>query len=184
MTETHRKRDPNPQWNPHAAFAAWAVPGMGHLLLGQRKRGAILLVTIAALWLMGLLLGGIGAVNRKPLDTETRVSWWFYCQSGNVAHIFADQALHRFFLKDGAPTLSAPAFEPSLGKLNEQGVLYTSLAGLLNIMAILDVIYCDPKHRAALDRSRSPKASQEADPEGANQEAAGAKAAAIERVKA
>jgi hypothetical protein len=164
LTETQQKRDPKPQWNLHAGFAAWALPGLGHLLLGQRKRGVIIMVTILTLWSMGLLLGGIGAVDRKPMtDGKTPLSWWFFCQSGNAANVIADQVLQRFFLHTGQPTLDNPVFEPSQGKLNEQGVLYTSLAGLLNILAILDVIYCDPKYRAALDQPKTPKPSQDAE---------------------
>ena len=35
-------------------------------------------------------------------------------------------------------------FEPSYGHMNEQGILYTSLAGLLNLLAMIDVLYRDP----------------------------------------
>ena len=45
-----------------------------------------------------------------------------------------------------------PPFEPAFGKTGEQGVLYTSLAGLLNLLAIMDVLYCDPEAR----RRRTP----------------------------
>jgi len=39
-----------------------------------------------------------------------------------------------------------PAYEPSFGHIKEQGVLYTALAGLLNLLAILDVAYREPCH--------------------------------------
>ncbi|MCW5853712.1 MAG: hypothetical protein KIT87_26835, partial [Anaerolineae bacterium] len=52
-------------------------------------------------------------------------------------------------------------YQPSFAHVNEQGVLYTALAGLINLLAILDVIYKDPKKladRIALDRAAaSPK---------------------------
>ena len=44
-------------------------------------------------------------------------------------------------------TTPRPTYEPSFGRVNEQGVLYTALAGLLNLLAILDVVYQDPRLR-------------------------------------
>ena len=38
--------------------AAWAVPGLGHLWLGRRQKGAIFLVALMAMFLLGLLLKG------------------------------------------------------------------------------------------------------------------------------
>jgi hypothetical protein len=39
-------------------LAAWAVPGAGHLWLGRRQKGLVLLVALSLMFLIGLLLHG------------------------------------------------------------------------------------------------------------------------------
>jgi hypothetical protein len=41
-----------------ASVLAWAVPGAGHLLLGRRQKGVTFLVTLSAMFAIGLLLSG------------------------------------------------------------------------------------------------------------------------------
>ena len=50
---------PTPRWRPGAAALAWLLPGLGHLALGERQRGLVLLVAISALYSAGLLIGSI-----------------------------------------------------------------------------------------------------------------------------
>ncbi len=57
-----------------ALVLAWVVPGLGHLLIGQKARGAIFLVTIHGLFGLGLLIGGIRVIN--PPDQAI----WTYTQ--------------------------------------------------------------------------------------------------------
>ena len=51
------------QWNPAAAFFTWLLPGLGHWMLGHRRRAVILGGAILLLWLGGLLIGGIGVID-------------------------------------------------------------------------------------------------------------------------
>jgi len=44
---------------PMVCLFAWLMPGGGYLLIGQRARGATVAVTIIALFLAGILVGGI-----------------------------------------------------------------------------------------------------------------------------
>jgi hypothetical protein len=46
-----------------ALVLAWAVPGLGHLLIGQKVRGVIFMLAIHGLFAAGLLLAGIRAIN-------------------------------------------------------------------------------------------------------------------------
>lgn len=142
-----------PQWNPLEALASWAIPGLGHILLGQRRRGLIIGLTILALWLSGILVGGIYVVDRQaqadPLDQSSRagLNLWFLGQAFVGPSLVVDWTRARLpvaGLTDSNPPL---AVAPSFGRAHEQGTLFTALAGLLNLLAILDVIYCDPKAR-------------------------------------
>lgn len=127
----------SPRWNFAAAFAGWLLPGLGHFLIGQPRRGVVLGVTIGTLWLSGLLIGGISIVDRRDHPA------WFLGQM-LIAPSFAADAYRdrlvrefdgRFIPQDNPP------FEPAYGRAHEQGTLYTSLAGLLNLLAIIDLLY-------------------------------------------
>lgn len=39
-------------------LAAWAIPGAGHLWLGRRQKGLVLIVALPAMFLIGLFLQG------------------------------------------------------------------------------------------------------------------------------
>lgn len=124
---------------PLVAAAAWVVPGLGHVLIGQHRRGVIVGVTLLSLFVGGLLVGGIDVVDRRQ-DTL-----WFVGQSliGPLA-LVVDQA-HAYFDAAGPPSppqagRPLPAYEVSVGRVNELGTLYCTLAGVLNLLVILDVI--------------------------------------------
>ncbi len=137
-----------PRWHVPEAVAAWTVPGLGHWLLGQKTRGVILGSSIGLLWLMGILIGGISVCDRKE------VKLWFLGQALVAPTLGVDYYQQR--LKQ-PPTHHPPKpdrphlYEPSYGRMNEQGVLYVALAGLLNLYVMIDVIYCDPSARLAAD---------------------------------
>ena len=46
-----------------ALVLAWLVPGLGHMLIGQRARGLIFFATLHLLFAGGMLIGGIRAIN-------------------------------------------------------------------------------------------------------------------------
>jgi hypothetical protein len=124
---------------PLVAAAAWVVPGLGHVLIGQHRRGVIVGVTLLSLFVAGLLVGGIDVVDRRQ-DTL-----WFVGQAliGPLA-LVVDQT-HAYFDADGSPAppqpgQSMPVYQVSVGRVNELGTLYCTLAGVLNLLVILDVI--------------------------------------------
>ncbi len=177
---------PKPQWNPHAAAVGWLIPGLGHVILGQRRRGIILGASILCLWLAGILIGGVSVIDRfdrvEPGNDDApdkpTASWWFYGQAmiapSLAVDYFREKMLKSHFsekgygevqygsrhpyrgnprralVPQGNPSDLAPPYEPSFGKVAEQGTLYTALAGMLNLLAMIDVLYCDPHRRKAM----------------------------------
>lgn len=137
------------QWHVSAAVATWLVPGLGHYLLGQRRRGIILAVSISLLWLGGLAIGGISSVDRTAHPA------WFLGQM-LVAPSVVVEYYHtrlRSAGRDEPVPGESPAYAPSFARTNEQGVLYTAVAGMLNLLAIIDVLYRDPRdprHRGGM----------------------------------
>lgn len=133
------------QLDPLAAILAWIVPGLGHIFIGERRRGLILMAGIHLMMATGLLIGGIDVVDRK----EDR--WWYlgemmagpipvlvdrYHQSLKVEQ--RHPRTGRVILAAPSPQES-PAYEPSLARVNELGTLFVTLAGMLNLMCIIDV---------------------------------------------
>lgn len=169
------------------AVAAWLLPGLGYVLIGQRSRGITVGLTVIVLFVAGLLIGGVRVLevpgygphgqpvlayrirqvdprtgedldfayqftedkfsdsgNRRlegeaifthPIE-EIRAKPWSIAQIitgpvGIIAGVGAVAASRR-----GEDDL--PIGARSHSRLNEIGVLYTAIAGMLNLLAIID----------------------------------------------
>lgn len=141
------KDAPPPVWNIPAAVAAWLVPGLGHLLAGHTQRGAILLFCISGLWLVGLLVGGISVVDNRSVDNSLRP--WYLGQALIAPSIAVEYTHDRLRAQtegdDPSPYGESIPFQPAYGRAAEIGTLYTALAGLLNLLAIIDIAYREPR---------------------------------------
>ena len=133
---------------PIAAVLGWLVPGAGHLLLGYRTHAAIGFVVITATFWSGVAIGsvqGTVAPNSRKL--------WFMAQLGSGGNALAATALHRF--------ADRPSFESTKQSTAahwlsaEVGVHYTGVAGLLNLLLIIDaIVRADPSYRSRHSRRR------------------------------
>ena len=142
-----RHSKPMAQWNIYPALFAWVVPGLGHWFLGQRSRAVILAASITLLWTAGLLIGGISVIDWR----EHRA--WFFGQMMIAPSIAVGYATTQ--VKRAQMVTEDPLYEPSFARVNEQGILFTALAGLLNLLAIIDIAY-RPQHRKRTDPGRFP----------------------------
>ena len=154
---TRADDETSPRWHVTAAVAAWLLPGLGHYLLGHRTRGIILAVAIGLLWLAGLFIGGIGVFDRSQMQNNI-------VQIGQI--FVAPSLVAAYYQNEWEPAAGFdlvgpddnPPYEPSFARTNEQGVLYTALAGMLNLLAAIDVLYRDPRD----PRSRHPDHAESA----------------------
>ncbi|MFK7788037.1 MAG: DUF6677 family protein [Phycisphaeraceae bacterium] len=138
---------PPPVWNLPAAVAAWLVPGLGHILAGHAKRGAILMICIGGLWLVGLLVGGISVVHARSADGALRP--WYLGQALIAPSIAVEYTHDKLRARnegvDPSPSDLSIPYQPAYGRAAEIGTLYTALAGLLNLLAIIDIAYREPR---------------------------------------
>jgi uncharacterized membrane protein len=107
------------------AILAWIVPGAGHYMIKEKKRSIIIFVTIVIIFLIGLYIGSIGVIN--PVDSKA----WYLAQIMNSPIVAAL----------GHLTSSAPQKYRVFGRPNEIGQYYTSIAGLLNLLCIINAVY-------------------------------------------
>lgn len=112
---------------PFVGILAWLVPGLGHWYLGHRNRAIVFLVTITLTFWTGIAIGGV----RSTVDTNKR-KLWFMAQIGTGGNALGALAFRRAVAASAAP--DGPYIS------SEVGVHYTGVAGLLNVLVILDAI--------------------------------------------
>jgi len=165
------------------AIASWLLPGAGYWLVGQRDRALTVGITVLALFVLGLLIGGVRLIDvpgygdhGKPLMVVTqgsneqvtenpppdaRAGWVMAVhpldEIRNKPWAIAQVMLGPVALAAGAGSVIAS--HPSGSRLaigarshsrtNELGTLYTAVAGMLNLLAIID-----SAHRASRGEGR------------------------------
>jgi hypothetical protein len=101
---------------------AWAIPGAGHLWLGRRQKGAIFLITLPLMFVMGLALHG----RLFPFElTQPLVALAAFADIGaGVPYILAKVA------GAGEGRVIAMTYE--------YGNAFLIVAGLMNMLVVLD----------------------------------------------
>ncbi len=113
-------------------MAAWLVPGLGHLMYGKKQLGTILLVLIAGIFVVGLVMSDFSAVSRdlNPYSFFAQIG----IGGGTLPLLWLDPG-SKFVLSGHAQTetFSTVPF------MTDTGVLFCNIAGLLNILVVLDI---------------------------------------------
>ncbi len=99
----------------------WLIPGAGHFLVGQRKRGLILGALVLFTFLAGMVLADFR--NISPFD---RHPIWA------VAHLFGG------LISTVAAFLTRHLYIERINPLYDVGCLYSGVAALLNIIVVVD----------------------------------------------
>ena len=104
-------------------LAGWLIPGAGHFIIKERARAIIIFTAIVLTFALGLYVGSIAVVN--PVTGKLAY----------VAQIMNSPAVAAIgrITKEGQYTV--------FGKPNEIGQIYTSIAGLLNLLCIVNAVY-------------------------------------------
>ena len=115
-----------------AGLLSWLVPGLGHIFIGDRKRGIVCMAAIVLTFWTGVAIGSV----RGTVDPHER-SLWFAAQLGAGVNVGLAYAIRQAFITppDGKSSLATPSWVSA-----EIGVHYTGVAGLLNVLVILDAM--------------------------------------------
>lgn len=146
--------DDAPTFSPLGLLGACLLPGLGHALTGERSRGLCIGAGVLGLFFTGLLVGGIDTIDSK----EDRI--WFIGQAlvgplpFGIDHIHQTQfkvidptskQLRSAYPNEGRDPVThlavaggTPPNTKSISKMNELGTLFSTVAGMINFIVILD----------------------------------------------
>jgi hypothetical protein len=114
------------KWAPAVALA-WLVPGGGHFLLKRPGRGGLLMASVAAMFLLGLMMRG-ALFQPQTGDLLTTV---IYC-GGFLGNLLSGiPYLFTVWLGYAQPDVAGP--------VHDYGSKFLVGAGLLNLLAMVDV---------------------------------------------
>lgn len=105
-------------------LAAWAIPGAGHLLIRENKRAGIICLTVGGLFVAGLCIGSLAVL--EPVQT----AWYIFV--GQMLTTPAVGMLTDYAQKGDYSVAGRPA---------DIGLIYTIIAGLLNLLCISNAVY-------------------------------------------
>jgi hypothetical protein len=136
MAKEKEQRQPVPPiatWLPAVALG-WLVPGGGHFLLKRSGRGALLLVSITAMFLMGLMMRGalFEPQTGDLLTTLINVGGFLGNLCAGVLYMLA-----RMFGYVSAD-VAGPDFLVHTPPVHDYGTKFLVTAGLLNLLAMVD----------------------------------------------
>lgn len=129
---------------PVTGLLTWILPGLGHLYLGQRVRGWVLMMTMTLTFWTGIAVGGVhGTIDPKGHTL------WFMAQLCNGGHTAAALFLRAVTTskadveaRAARPADDSRPMTPYYGPWMavELGTVYTAVVGLLNLLVISDVM--------------------------------------------
>ncbi|HWB55198.1 MAG TPA: DUF6677 family protein [Tepidisphaeraceae bacterium] len=134
-------------------FVSWLFPGAGYWLMGQRGRAAVVGTSILILFLGGVLLAGIRVIDVPGYNDHGEKAMVDHTQDWMLtSHPFAaifDKPWYVGQILAGPVTLicSKISIDAAQGenpypkvkaRIGEIGTLYTAIAGMLNLLAMID----------------------------------------------
>lgn len=139
---------------PLIAFLGWLLPGLGYWLMGMKKRALLSGVTIIVLFGLGLLISGVRCIDVPGYDPAgnviKRTTKPLILESPFKAVL--DKPWYIPQIMAGPLTIASSAwsvkvaadYPKATARMYDIGTLYTAIAGMLNLLVIIDAA-----HRAA-----------------------------------
>jgi TM2 domain-containing membrane protein YozV len=136
MAKEKEQRQPMPPlsaWAPAVALG-WLIPGGGHFLLKRNGRGALLLVSITAMFLLGLMMRGslFEPQSGDLLTTLINTGGFIGDLCAGALYLLA-----RMFGYNYAD-VPGPDFLIHTAPVHDYGTKFLVAAGLLNLLAMVD----------------------------------------------
>jgi hypothetical protein len=141
--------------SPVVALAGWLVPGLGYWLIGERWRGVVAGVTIVLMFLAGVLIAGVRVIDVPGYRSDGSKA--YVSVRGARAWALRANFLGTLMQKPwaipqsmaGLPALAggvvsvsvSDRFDRTRARVGEIGTLYTAVAGMLNLVVLIDATH-------------------------------------------
>ena len=130
---------------PTAAFLSWLMPGLGHWWIGEKARGVILFVVITVTFWSGIAVGGVRTViaprENGPwiaaqvcMGPQSLIAW------KSAENLRLNEAVSAQRVEEGIDSPDALVSYRAPWPSGDIGVVYAGIAGLLNLLVMLDVL--------------------------------------------
>lgn len=162
---------------PVVAGLSWLVPGLGYWLIGQRRRAMLAGLSIVLLFILGLLISGVRCIDvpgygangdllytrqaggqSKPLVLSAPFKAvldkpWY------IPQIMAGPlTIGSSFWSVGVASVrdsnGGQAYPKATARMYDIGTLYTAIAGMLNLLVIIDAAHRASKLDGGYSRPR------------------------------
>lgn len=117
-----------------ACFVGWLIPGGGHWLVGMPRRGLFIFLGVTATLVLGVWLGGSWVLGWHM----SKFAW--VCQLCSGLPGLIGSWVHQIDIGRVMAAGINPAAFASYGRGVDFGLVYSGIAGGLNVLAILDII--------------------------------------------
>jgi hypothetical protein len=148
MVRAHVDARRTPRWKTRApspdffVLMGWLVPGLAHVLQGRRLRGAIVFVLLC-----GLLVLGTHLADGSNLDRERHFYYW-------AGQFLAGAPVMLLELANGRRAVTGDI------AYGDAGLVFVCLAGLLNVLALMDVyVYAEARYFETPEAATTPAAA-------------------------
>lgn len=130
-----------------AAMLSWILPGLGHWWLGHRVRAAIFFVVISVTFWAGVAVGGV----RTTVSPKENGAWI-------AAQLcVGPQALVALYMNHRAVERADQESLKAIWPASNVSVVYAGVAGLLNLLIIIDSMSRCESLRGPLPVRASPR---------------------------
>lgn len=117
-----------------AFLVGWLVPGAGHVLLGQWKKGLFFFLILGVTYVFGMWISGF-----RPVSFDDNPFYYVGQYGSGVTLLVAK-------LRGAEKAVVGPSLHPSWF---DPGLLYVCVVGLLNLVVMLSVMDVRPPGSAA-----------------------------------
>ena len=121
--------------------AGWLVPGAGHIIRGERVKGLLFGITLLGCFAAGQAMSEFRAISRYEHDIA------FWAQVGAGGPTIASAMYYDTVVYGGPPGPHDPPVP--VPRLLDCGIMYTCVAGLLNFVLIVDLLFPLAARRSA-----------------------------------
>jgi hypothetical protein len=129
---------------PVVALAGWLLPGLGYWLIGQRGRALACGLTILIVFFGGILIAGVRVVQAPDMTASGNAFQRVLQRPWFIGQVLTGPlGISAAMISDRLAASPTYRHIETKARLAEIGTLYTAVAGMLNLLTIIDA-----SHRA------------------------------------